>query len=60
MSLNMTILNKLAEQSQQELEIQQFLTGIFQFESSPKTGWFMEPYLDLLEKCCMEEDMPCG
>ena len=55
MSLNMTILNKLAEQTRQEPELREFLTGIFQFESSPRTGWFMEPYLELLEQSCKEE-----
>lgn len=55
MALNKTILSKLAEKTTEDGEIRMFLSDIFQFESSPKTGWYEKKYNELLEKYCKEE-----
>lgn len=56
MALNKTILTKLAEKTAGDRELQDFLCDIFQFESTPKTGWYDRKYNDLLEKYCKEEE----
>lgn len=55
MALNKTILKKLAEKTSEDRELQEFLRDIFQFESTPKTGWFEKKYCEFLERHCEEE-----
>ena len=55
MALNKTILSKLAEKTTGDKEIQAFLGDVFQFESTPKTGWYEKKYNELLERYCKEE-----
>lgn len=55
MALNKTILTKLAEKTSGDRELQAFLSDIFQFESTPKTGWYEKKYSELLEIHCKEE-----
>lgn len=55
MALNKTILKKIAEQTEGDPRLRDFLTDIFQFESMPK-GWYEKKYSEFLEKVCMEEE----
>ena len=55
MALNKTILSKLAEETADDKNMREFLTEIFQFESSAKKGWYEKVYSELLETYCKEE-----
>ena len=55
MALNKTILAKLAEKTSDNKDMRDFLSEIFQFESTPKIGWYDKKYNELLEKHCKEE-----
>lgn len=54
MGLNITILKKLNEKTNDELEIRDFLAAIMLFESETR-GWFEKDYLRILEEYCKEE-----
>ena len=58
MALNKTILVKLAEKTAGDPELRDFLSEIFQFESTPKKGWYEKKYAEYLEKYCREEEHP--
>jgi len=55
MALNKTILSKLVEKTAGSEDIQEFLAEVFQFESTPKIGWYEKTYSELLEKYCKEK-----
>lgn len=49
MAMNKSILVKIKEKTNSNPKMQEFLADIFQFECSPKNGWYEKKYVEILE-----------
>lgn len=55
MALNKKIMEKLVQETKDDLAMQNFLNEIFQLEGSNNLGWYTKPYEAIVKKYCGKE-----